>query len=327
MWLLVNRANTTSTGPQLRPLPHPPTHPPTRPLRYYDCYRGVPLHPDTQGVLSFDIQPWGFACVLATVNTTTPLTPTEAADISPSRLRNGAPTQPQRLSSLLQRMASLTAQPLRSFTRQWTYLQQTHLTHQRTSPLRPPGDEREDEVYVPGGLYRFDSSSVEVEGASGSGVGVQFQWESHPQRWHSKDLHMPALYVDKYPVSNAQYAAYLSATGYHPRDDAHWLEGNFISVSNHSRVPRKGWELRPVTYVGLEDAKAYCSHHNKRLPEAYEWQYIAQGHDGRKYPWGDRDDLLRRPAPNANWTNPGPEPVNANTTTITTTTAQMVVHD
>merc|ERR1712060_493981 len=53
-----------------------------------------------------------------------------------------------------------------------------------------------------------------------------------------------------------------------------------------------------------DEARAYCSWAGKRLPHAWEWQYAAQGIDGRRYPWGQ------------DWGAPGvnaPAPVTSNT--------------
>ncbi len=93
--------------------------------------------------------------------------------------------------------------------------------------------------------------------------------------------------IDLKPVTNSQFAEFLQASGYKPVEPA-----NFLKHWQDGRIP-KGLEDHPVVYIDLDDARAYARWAGKRLPTEYEWQYAAQGSDGRKYPWGNdwRDGL------------------------------------
>ena len=86
--------------------------------------------------------------------------------------------------------------------------------------------------------------------------------------------------MDAAPVTNAQYAAFLRETGYQPREDE-----NFLRHWEAGGIPA-GLEDHPVVYVDLADARAYARWAGKRLPTEQEWQYAAQGPDGRAWPWG-----------------------------------------
>jgi formylglycine-generating enzyme required for sulfatase activity len=103
----------------------------------------------------------------------------------------------------------------------------------------------------------------------------------------TRTVNVKKFYIDQFPVTNGQFKAFLNATKYKPKDTTnflkHWDKGN----------PSKGMENHPVIYVSLEDARAYSRWAGKRLPTEIEWQYAAQGTDGRKFPWGNEFDSTK----------------------------------
>ena len=98
---------------------------------------------------------------------------------------------------------------------------------------------------------------------------------------------LPAFYIDRTEVTNAEYAAFCKATGY--------------------KLPEKfpdGKPDYPVVNVTIVDAHAFANWAGKRLPNSKEWEKAARGEDGRLYPWGDQPDMSK-----ANIHSNGPRPV------------------
>ncbi|MFV2057126.1 MAG: formylglycine-generating enzyme family protein, partial [Thiohalomonadales bacterium] len=101
---------------------------------------------------------------------------------------------------------------------------------------------------------------------------------------HNKPAHtvqLRAYRIDKYPVTNAEYARFVAATEYIPPLD--WKGGH---------IP-PGKELHPVTMVSYFNAQKYAEWAGKRLPTEQEWEKAARGKDGRRWPWGEKMDPTR----------------------------------
>lgn len=108
------------------------------------------------------------------------------------------------------------------------------------------------------------SEMVEVEGS------VFLSGRSNDPVW------LADFYIDVHPVSNADYARFVAATG-HPAPK-HWTDGQMpTEVAAH-----------PVVFVTWGDAAAYAEWAGKRLPTAQEWEKAARGTRGNVYPWGDQ---------------------------------------
>jgi len=275
VWTIVNRNGYDITGRQM-------DVPLTPGMRYFDLYHGVELKPESDGVagvLSFDLEANGYGAILAT--------PSEPSDT---------------VKTLMHRMAAMTQEPLASYSHEPETLPQAIV---EIPPTRPATEAPDGMVKIPGGSFIFKVSGTEIEGDGNPGVDVQYPWEDSPRRFHEKAMQIAPFYIDKYPVTNAQFKQFLDATHYAPRDAL-----NFLRDWNDGAMPQ-GWEKRPVTWVSLEDARAYAKWVGKRLPHEWEWQMAAQGTDGRTFPWGNYWQPSNVPTPATGRTMPGPDPVDA----------------
>lgn len=267
LWTLVNRNEYAVSGQQLQVEPG---------LRYYDIWNGAEIRPDAGGTLSFDIEPHGFGAVLG--------------------VRGNAP---ESLGPLLQWMHERAQTKLASYSNEWKFLPQ------RIVESGMAKGSHAGMAAIPGGPYLFEVSGVEIEGDNWIGLDVQYPWEDSPRRDHRQRMDMKPFFIDKCPVTNAEFKTFLDATHYEPADNH-----NFLKDWSGGAFP-KGWDRRPVTWVSLDDARAYAKWAGKRLPHEWEWQYAAQGSDGRAYPWGNTWDESAVPAQYHGRDLPGPAEVDA----------------
>jgi sulfatase modifying factor 1 len=121
--------------------------------------------------------------------------------------------------------------------------------------------------------------------------------------WLADDLNrqrveLPGFWIDRCPVTNAQYLAFVEATGARRP----WPGGTF---------PRERAD-HPVVGVNGREAVAYARWAGKRLPSAEEWEVAARPAQPGLYPWGATwpgpvPPASRRKAPR--WDLPGTRPI------------------
>ena len=102
----------------------------------------------------------------------------------------------------------------------------------------------------------------------------------------------------KYPLTNAQYAPFIKAGGY--KNKQWWTEAGWQTCQKEKWIEPRYWQDKdfngadqPVVGVSWYEAVAYCLWLSEQtgqkimLPTEEQWQYAAQGDDGREYPWGN----------------------------------------
>jgi sulfatase modifying factor 1 len=173
--------------------------------------------------------------------------------------------------------------------------------------------------WIAGGEFLMGSDRFYPEEAPAHRVGVDGFW------------------IDVHPVTNAQFAHFVAATGYvtvaeRPLDPAAYpdvdpellIPGAVVFRPTPGRVPlddvRRWWtyapgahwrhplgpdsdlaglDEHPVVQVAYEDAEAYAAWIGGSLPSEAEWEFAARGGlDGAAFTWGDDD--VQATAPQAN---------------------------
>lgn len=168
-------------------------------------------------------------------------------------------------------------------------------------------------VSVPAGPFIRGSDRAEREAAYRLDEAAYGHSVTRKNRWYESEFDRgtatTAVYeVMKTPVTNAQYAEFVAATGYPAPDvDRETWEGYGL-IHPYGRTRRYAWtngkpptgrENHPVVLVSHGDAEAYAAWLSERtggvwrLPSEKEWEKAARGTDGRYFPWGEAFDPSR----------------------------------
>jgi hypothetical protein len=95
-----------------------------------------------------------------------------------------------------------------------------------------------------------------------------------------KEVFLDSYYIDRLPVTNAEYMRFVRETGYR--------------LPRCNEDPRRNAPEQPVVGVGFSDAVQFAKWAGKELPTELQWEKAARGTDGRPYPWGN-DPLEAHP--------------------------------
>jgi formylglycine-generating enzyme len=165
-----------------------------------------------------------------------------------------------------------------------------------------------DMVWIPAATFRMGSD------------------KHYPEEAPVHEVHVDGFYIDRYPVTNAQFEQFVQETGYvtlaerpanpadYPgarpellepssvvfqpalgpvdmRNPYHWWQYVAGADWRHPRGPASsltGLAEHPVVHVAYEDVMAYARWAGKTLPTEAEWECAARGGlDGAEFAWGD----------------------------------------
>ncbi len=162
-------------------------------------------------------------------------------------------------------------------------------------------------IAIPAGAFIAGSDRAEREmayrldeAAYGHSRTRKAKWyENEPDR-QQRDT--AAFRITRTPITNAQYAAFVTATGYPAPDVDPKTWAGYGLIHPYDRTRRHAWREgkppsgrpdHPVVLVSHHDAEAYAAWLSSatgqswRLPKEDEWEKAARGTEGRRFPWGD----------------------------------------
>ncbi|MGI9418331.1 MAG: formylglycine-generating enzyme family protein [Geminicoccaceae bacterium] len=162
-------------------------------------------------------------------------------------------------------------------------------------------------VDVPAGGFLAGSTPEERELAYMLDEAAYGHRRTREQGWYERERPMAqvktgAFVMMQMPVTNADYAIFIEATG-RPApdvDEATWKGYGLVHPFDRTRRhawadgrPPAGREDHPVVLVSHEDATAYAAWFSEvtgeawRLPTEIEWEKAARGLDAYTFPWGN----------------------------------------
>ncbi len=229
LWTLVNRTQYDLEGPHCAFRTLAGTH-------YYDLYHGTELAPELNGALALS----------ASVS--------KRMDTQPSSLQN-KPVD-AKIVNLMQTMKAMTNKPLSSFDHEWKFVPQRIVPIEATKAYerRPTAWSK----FLPAISI---SKSMESKSREKTISAWTCSIPGRTRRAAIIAIKCRCMHSGWIGIPSPTRIQEISrCTSYKPEDDR-----NFLKDWKGGNYPQ-GWDNKPVTWVSLEDARAYAKWAGKRFP-------------------------------------------------------------
>ena len=122
---------------------------------------------------------------------------------------------------------------------------------------------------------------------------------AHGDEKPQRTVNLPEYWIGRAPVTNAQFARFVKATGHKTTAEREGLGRGWTGTKwddiagadwQHPRGPESSIgrkDNHPVVQVSWDDVKAFCDWARLALPTEQQWEKAARGADGRIWPWGN----------------------------------------
>ncbi len=148
---------------------------------------------------------------------------------------------------------------------------------------------------IPGGRYVMRVRRA-VEPVMEGGTYADI---SHPTAQSVPDQYfwLDDYEIDRTPVTKAGFSEFLARSRWRPISLhnflADWQRPPGTDEEPWRWEPPKGKSGHPVTWVSLDDARAFAAWAGLQLPTEPQWQRAAEGPRGTAWPWGNEFDSGR----------------------------------